>query len=428
MKNAVYTLLLLASVTVAFLAGSWSGPQGTVGAATPAAGAPVGYTCPMHPEYISDRAGDCPACGMPLVVHDTPGASADSVRPAAAPAPGTVRASPAALELVGVRVGPVERTSTTHVFRLAGRVAPDETRAYTVMAGVDGFVRDVSAVTTGGRVRKGEVLATFSAPDAIPAIQNYLVALSAIDRLNEGGAEGAAQAHTTASSANFQQRLEKLQDLGISESQMVEIRRTHQVPASIRILSPVDGFVLARTISPGQRFSRETSWYRIADLRRVWIVADLIGNDAGLVHPGQRATVSLPGQPTSWEARVSEVLPQVDPATRTLKVRLEMANPGYVLRPDMTVDVELPVALPPSVSVAVDAVVNSGLRQTVFVERAEGVFEPRGVRTGWRFGDRVEIVEGLSPGERIVQSATFLIDSESRMQIARARMPGTPGK
>jgi Cu(I)/Ag(I) efflux system membrane fusion protein len=428
MKHSVYTLLLIASVTVAFAAGSWSDPQGAVRAAMPATSVSVGYTCPMHREYTSDRAGDCPACGMRLVVDDRVGASADSVRLVAAPSAGAVHVSAETQQLIGVRVGRVERTSTTHSLRLVGRVAPAEARTYTVTAGIDGFVRDVSAVTTGSQVRKGQLLATFGAPDAIPAIQNYLVALNAIDRLSEGGVEGVAQAQTTASSANFQQRLEKLQDLGMSEVQMAEIRRTREVPAGIRILSPADGFVLARTISPGQRFGRGTDWYRIADLRSVWIVADLIGIDADLVHPGQRATVLLPGRKTPLEARVSEILPQFDPRTRTLTVRLEAANPGYVLRPDMVVDVNLPVALPPSVSVPVDAVLDSGLRQTVFVDRGEGVFEPRGVRTGWRFSDRVEIVEGLNPGERIVTSGTFLIDSESRMRLAEPRMSGTPGK
>lgn len=119
---------------------------------------------------------------------------------------------------------------------------------------------------------------------------------------------------------------------------------------------------------------------------------------------------------------MSQVLPQFDPATRTLKVRLEADNPGYALRPDMFVDVELPIGFPATIAVPVDAVVDSGLKKTVFVDRGEGFFEPRQVETGWRFDDRVEIVKGLKPGEQIVVSGNFLIGSESRLKAEAAGM------
>jgi Cu(I)/Ag(I) efflux system membrane fusion protein len=135
--------------------------------------------------------------------------------------------------------------------------------------------------------------------------------------------------------------------------------------------------------------------------------------------------VTLPDDPgTAFRARVSQVPSQFNAATRTLKVRLEVDNPGAVLRPDMFVDVTLSVTLPPSISVPVDALLDSGLTQTVFVERGEGVFEPRPVEIGWRHGDRVEIVQGLAAGERIAVSGTFLLDSESRMKLAAAGATG----
>ena len=117
-----------------------------------------------------------------------------------------------------------------------------------------------------------------------------------------------------------------------------------------------------------------------------------------------------------FRARVSKILPQFDACSRTLKVRLEADNDDYALRPDMFVDVECPVTLPPAITVPIDALLDSGLRKTVFVDRGNGLFEPRQVETGWRFGDRVEIVKGLKPGERIVVSGNFLLDSESRMR------------
>jgi multidrug efflux pump subunit AcrA (membrane-fusion protein)/YHS domain-containing protein len=163
-------------------------------------------------------------------------------------------------------------------------------------------------------------------------------------------------------------------------------------------------------------------------LSRVWILADIFENESEYLRPGRNVKISLPNQGKTFHAKVSDVLPQFDPATRTLKVRLEADNPGYALRPDMFVDIDLPISLPPVISVPADAVLDSGLRKTVFVERETGFFEPREVETGRRIGNRIEIVKGLTPGERIVLSGNFLIDSESRLELAAAGMVGTLSK
>ncbi|HEX9934712.1 MAG TPA: efflux RND transporter periplasmic adaptor subunit, partial [bacterium] len=151
-------------------------------------------------------------------------------------------------------------------------------------------------------------------------------------------------------------------------------------------------------------------------------------NEAGNIKPGTKVRVTLPDQKKEFHAMVGKVLPQFDPNSRTLKVRLEMDNPGYLLRPDMFVDVEIPVQVPPALTVSMDAVLDSGLKKTVFVDRGNGVFEPREVETGWRIGNRVEIVKGLEPGERIVVSGNFLIDSESKLEMAAMGMQGTLSK
>jgi RND family efflux transporter MFP subunit len=420
MKKATYSILLVLSIVGAFLAGSVVSQRGGVDVAASAGHGTPRYACPMHPQYTSDRPGDCPACGMKLVAGDVDGVPGGAAGHAAAPSPGTVKVSIDTQQLIGVRVSPVERTAGTRSLRMVGRVAAEETRTYTINAGSEGFIREVSAVTTGSQISKGQLLATFAAPDAIFAIQAFIVTLNAQDRLKQGGVDETGQANPN--SSVFEQRLQKLQDLGMSDLQIEEIRHTREVPKSIRILAPADGVVLARNISAGQKFERGADWYRTADLSRVWILADAIGIDTDHVRPGMHAKVIAPDRRRSFDARVSDVLPQFDPATRTLKVRLEVDNPGYVLRPDMFVDVELPIVLTPTMAVPIDAVLDSGLRKTVFVERSEGVFEPRQVRTGWRFDDRVEIVEGLAPGERIVTSGTFLVDSESRMKLASARI------
>ena len=176
--------------------------------------------------------------------------------------------------------------------------------------------------------------------------------------------------------------------------------------------------MVSRNVSPGQKFERDTEWFRIADLRRVWIVADVFENDAQYLQPGTQVRVHLRDQNKVFSGRVSHVLPQFDPATQTLKARVEVDNQGYVLRPDMLVDIELPVAFSRSIVVPTGAVLDSGLKKTVFVERGEGLFTPRTVETGRRFDDRVEIVKGLEAGDRIVVSGNFLVSSEGRLQEA----------
>jgi YHS domain-containing protein len=157
-------------------------------------------------------------------------------------------------------------------------------------------------------------------------------------------------------------------------------------------------------------------------------VADLFENESGYLRPGKSVKVSLPRGGMTFQAKVSDVLPQFDPVTRTLKVRLEAANPGYVLKPDMFVDVEFPVSLPPVIAVPADAVLDSGIKKTVFVDQGNGFFEPREVETGRRIGNRIEIVKGLKPGERIAVSGNFLIDSESRLELAATGMVSTLSK
>jgi YHS domain-containing protein/multidrug efflux pump subunit AcrA (membrane-fusion protein) len=218
----------------------------------------------------------------------------------------------------------------------------------------------------------------------------------------------------------------ELLNLGLTENQLNELLRTGSYVSYVEIRSPVTGLVVARNTSPRQRVDKGTELFKVADLRRIWIVADIFTTEADYIRPGMRARVSLPRHQRSYEATVSEVPPQFDPATRSLKVRLEADNPDFELRPEMFVDVEFFITFPPAITVPAEAVLDSGRKKTVFVASGNGFFEPRRVVTGWRFGNRVEIVEGLMPGERIVISGNFLIDSESRMKLAAAGLFGTP--
>jgi Cu(I)/Ag(I) efflux system membrane fusion protein len=359
----------------------------------------------MHPAYTSDKPGKAPDCGMPLEpVYDE--ASAVVAR--------AVRVSSDAQHLVGVQVAAVASTAATEQLRLYGRVAPDETHLYRIDIGIEGFIRELSTVTTGSQVRKDQWLATLSAPDIRMPIQAYQVALELLDRAK---AAGESPTQIALANASLQQIIDRLLTLGVSRAQLDEIARTKLLPPNIRIAAPADGFVLSRNASIGQKVDRGSELFRIADLRRVWILTNLSGPEAEHVRPGTIVQVSIPGRTGSLRARVSsDVRPQFDAGVQSVALRLDADNPDYLLRPDMFVDVVVPITLPPAIAVPVDAVVASGREKIVFVERGAGVFESRRVQTGWRFGERVEVVKGLAAGERIAVSGAFLLDSESRMR------------
>ena len=389
MKKPYYFAAAFLCLAVAYLAGYWSH-------------SPVG-----------------PKAGSPATASQAQSASQDP----SSQAPGTVQVSPEKQQLMGIRLAAVEKVSETHTLRVLGRVAADETRIYQINAAVDGWIRQTYNNPTGSLVRQDEPLVAFYSPEFLSAQQAYLFALGALDRHKTE--EDRVPEQIPLSRANIQQYADTLRNLGMSEKQIEEIARTRQRTQNVQILAPAPGFILFRNISPGQKFGKGTEFFKIADLRRVWIVMDVFENEARYFKPGTVAKILLPQQQKTFTGKVSATLPQFDPATRTLKVRLEADNPGYILRPDMFVDVELPVTFPPAVTVPADAVLDSGLRKTVFVDRGNGFLEPRQVETGWRFGDRVEIARGLKPGERIVVSGNFLIDSESRMEMAAAGMYGT---
>jgi membrane fusion protein, copper/silver efflux system len=364
------------------------------------------YVDPMHPAYKSDRPGIAPDCGMKLEpVYADGGEPATGV--AELPA-GAVRINAEQQQLIGVRVDQVERTSGPRTVRLLGRVAADETRVYRVNAGVDGFVRETCDDAVGTEVKKGQKLADFYAPDVLTLAAGFISA--------EEHPQGVV---TETELRGIRSWVDRLRNLGMSDAQIRSIAETRQVPEDVHIVSPAHGYIVSRDISPGLRFEAHTEFYRIADLSRVWIMADLHENEAQQFRPGAVATIVLP-QGGKLRARVSRVLPQIDPATRTYKLRLEANNPGVVLRPDMFVDVELDVRAPTGLSVPEDALLDSGLAKRVFVETGEGVFVPREVETGSRFSGRVQIVSGLAEGDRVVTSGTFLVDSESRLKDGAA--------
>ena len=379
------------------------------------------YHDPMHPAYKSDKPGIAPDCGMDLVAVYEGESGGEAER--AAPAPGTVQVSAEKQQLIGIRTEEVATAAGVRTLRLNGRVVADETRLYRLIAGLDARVREIYPVTTGSLVRKDQPLMTFYSSEFLQPEQAYLYALGVLDR-SPAAVKEPTRALT--SKANLQSALDALRNLGMSEMQIEDLKASRRLTLDILLRSPATGFVLSRNVFPDERIEKNQELYRIADLRHVWVLADAFENDTRFLGSARAARVHYQGRTIA--ARVSPVPPIFDASTRALKVRLELDNPDYLLRPDMFVDVDLQADTPAGISVPVDAIVDSGLHKTVFVDRGNGYFEPREVETGARIGNRLIVTSGLEEGERIVVSGNFLIDSESRFQLAAAGLTESAAK
>jgi RND family efflux transporter MFP subunit len=417
LRTALFALLVL--LPLSFYAG-YRTNHGSAPAGTGAGGRRVlYYVDPMNPSFRSPEPGVAP-CGMPLEPVYADGASSSD----GTAAPGRVAVRADRQQMIGVTLEAVGRRTVPHTLRLLGRVVVDEARLFRLNAVTAGWIREVGAATTGSLVKKGEVLAAYYAPELSAPLQNFIYTVDAYEKIRQTGSnpndnlQGGGQ--LAAYERNIATGRQTLANLGVSVEQIDRVRATREFAWLVEVRSPASGFVLARNVSNGQRFEPSTELYTIADLSRVWILADAFEGDAHHFKPGARASVAQPGLGKTLAARVSPVLPQFDAATRTLKVRLEADNPGFVLRPDMFVDVEMTVELGPALTVPKEAVIDSGTRRVVYVAAGDGVFEPRRIQTGFREGDRVEIVSGLAEGEKVVTSGNFLLDSESRMRAAGA--------
>jgi len=386
---------------------------------------------PMHPAYKSDKPGVAPDCGMKLepVYADggaTPGADAGEQKPwdtSAMPA-GTVRITPEKRQLIGVTYGEAERRGGTRTIRAVGKVAFDETRIQHIHTKVEGWIDQVFVDYTGQLVRKGQPLITIYSPDMLASQRELLLAVKARDAMKNNPLPIAFDQ----SESLLQAARRRLELWDLSDAQIDQVLKTGQPIKNVTLYSPIAGYVMDRKAFPQLKVMPETDLYTIVDLSRVWIMADSFEYEAPNIHVGETATVSLQAVPgRAFTARINYIQPQVDPMTRTLKVRLDMDNPGLVLKPDMYADVEFRVNLPVQLTVPAEAVLDTGERKTVFVDRGNGFFEPRKVTTGERSGDRIQILSGLTRGERIVTSGNFLIDSESQMQAAAAGMGGMAG-
>jgi Cu(I)/Ag(I) efflux system membrane fusion protein len=404
-------------LVVIFMAAAWAGGYG-YGRwyAKPPAGErkPLYWVDPMHPWYKSEVPGVAPDCGMKLVpVY--PGDEARYDRRANKLPEGSVQITPEKQQLIGVEYGTVEYETVKSSVRAVARVTLDETKIAKVHSKLEGWVDQVFVDFTGKQVHQGDPLLTIYSPEALATQQEYLLAIKAQHMMHDNPVH-----EMLGSTENLVAAAKKRMELwDIGENQIAEITASGVPLKNLTLTSPITGFVMERNVFAKQRIMPETALYTVADLSRVWVIADVFEYESVGVRIGMPAVMTLsylPGR--TFRGKVNYILPQVDAATRTIKVRIEFPNADFSLKPDMYGEVEFQTGGGRRLVVPQTAVMNSGDRQVVFVDRGKGYFEPREVKLGSRSEGRVEILSGLQPGERIVISGNFLIDSESQLKTA----------
>lgn len=326
-------------------------------------------------------------------------------------------------QLIGVQYGTVEQQQVAKTLRAVGRVAYDETKLTRVNLKVEGWIENVYVDFIGKEVKKGQPLISIYSPELVQTQQEYLLAIKGRKELSDSPFNEAVRF----SESLVESARRRLELWDISEKQIKELEERGTPLKALTLYSPASGFVLTRNAYPKQRVTPETELYSFADLSKVWVVADIYEFEASDIKLGQKVVVttnSYPGR--SFAGQISYIYPQVESSTRTLKVRVELANPGFILKPDMYADVTINMTYGSRLVVPQEAVMDSGSEQTVFVSLGDGYFEPRKVELGGKADNKYIVLNGLRAGERVVTSGNFLIDSESKLKSAAGGL-GMPG-
>ena len=427
------------------------------------------WTCGMHPEVILDHPGNCPKCGMKLVPLRKSATTEETATQTSAPsgkpakkakgkilywrapmdpteiydhpgkskmgmdlipvyegeetlgAGGTITIDPVVVQNIGVRYTEVRRTDFSRVVRTVGMITYDERRVRTVSARISGWVEKLHADFTGQTVRKGAPLLEIYSPDLVTTQQEYLLALRTVRQV----AESPFNSIREGASSLLASARKRLLYWNVPESEIERLERTGQVRRTVRLNAPMSGIVLRKFVEEGQHVREGMTLFELADLSRIWVVASIYDDELPWLRTGQKAQVSLPYLPgQSFTGKVDYVYPYLEETSRVVKVRVVLPNPDIELKPGMYADVELhgPV-IRDALVVPVEAVIRTGKRNLVFVARGKGKFEPREVKLGEEDGQgRVRVLAGLLEGEKVVTSAQFLLDSESRLQEAIQKM------
>jgi Cu(I)/Ag(I) efflux system membrane fusion protein len=376
------------------------------------------YTCPMHPFIIKDTPGSCPVCGMTLVR-----------KVASAPAaPGEMKTleqvslSPAQQVMANVATVKVDRVPLAKEITAVGIVQYDQAKQAKVTAWVAGRIDRLNVNKVGEYVSRNRPVAEVYSPDLVAAQQEYPLALKSRDQLKNSSVQAISQCGEGLV-ASARQRLKLM---GVKGAQIAALEKSGEPDIRLPVYTPLSGIVIDKIALEGQYVNVGDPLFTIADLSTVWVEVEVYEADFPFIKIGQRVDIvsqSYPG--TTFRGRVAFVYPFLDPKTRTVRVRVELTNPGLKLKPDMFVNASVKVPLGESLAVPVAAVMDTGQRQTVWVEVKPGVFEPRDVKTGARVGDSVQILSGLFRGDKVAASGGYLIDSEAQLKGGgHEAMPG----
>jgi membrane fusion protein, copper/silver efflux system len=381
------------------------------------------YHCPMHPSVLQDHPGECPICGMTLVLK-----TERKTSPTGAMKPTTavsgladVDLTPERIQLIGMRTATVKREAIGGDLRTVGVVAANERGLAQINTRFGGWVQKLLVSETGERVRRGQVLATIYSPEVFRAEQELLLA-HGWSAAAAGDAKPAHDHEDLAGGLDASAR-RRLELLGIAPQEIEEMLRTGKAAEAIPIRSPVDGYVVGKNAVAGVAVQSGTVLFEVADLTQVWVTADIYEQDISRVRVGQRARLELASYPGEMQTgKVTFIYPILDSGSRTLRLRLEFKNKsdrnGPRLRPGMYGTVYLDLPSTTGLTVPAEAVVDTGETHTLFVSKEGGRFTPRMVKVGAHLKDKVEILSGVAEGETVVTTGNFLVDSESRLRSA----------
>ncbi len=371
------------------------------------------WAAPMDPKYIRNEPGKSPM-GMDLVpVYEEEG---EEKEPSS-----NIRIDPVTMQNMGVRLAKVARKQLVKKIRTVGNVTYDETRIYVVNTKFNGWIERLYVDFVGAKVKKGQPLFDIYSPDLVTAQEEYLLALQQSKSLSSStypsireGAERLLNASRT-----------RLRYWDLTEKQIKRIEKTGKSQKTITIHSPATGVVTKKLAFRGHYVKAGMHQYEIADLSTVWVDVDIYEYELPWVYEGMEADMELtyiPGK--RFHGKVLYIYPYLEPKTRTAKLRLQFANPGYKLKPDMYANIYLDsLVSKDSLVIPQEAVIDSGVRKVVFVYLGKGKFQPREVELGAEGEDnQFQVLDGLSEGEEIVVSAQFMLDSESRLREAIQKM------
>ena len=372
------------------------------------------YTCSMHPFIIKDKPGTCPICGMELIKKiDTTAQSATPQAKQQGDMPGQVTLSPAQRIMANVATLEVKQAALNKEINAVGIVQYDQSRQAKVTAWIAGRIDQLNVSTVGAYISRDKPVAEIYSPDLVATQQEYLLAVRSREQLKGSPIPSISQN----GEGLVQSAKQRLMLFGVKESQNAELEKAGKPNIRIPIYTPQSGVVIEKMVQKGQYVNVGEVLFNVADISSVWVEIEVYENEFSNIRVGQQVEIqsqSYPGKP--FMGKVAFIYPFLDPKTRTVKVRVEMPNPGMKLKPDMFVKALIKVPLGKTIVVPVTAVMDSGKRQTVWVETSPGMFEPRDVRLGQQTDDKVQVLSGLAAGDKVAVSGAYLIDSESQLK------------